>query len=133
MSAFVLKKDYALQLPSSYVDIDREEMEYLDGGAFISNKFMAGIIDTAIWCIPSMKAFKGTLLGLSLMSYSAKLSVSRAIAGGIAKIGLSWLGITQSRILGVIMNFTGFSIGTYIAEKLIDPRDGNRYNKGFKF
>ena len=32
MSTFVLKKEYALQLPSSYVDIDREEMEYIDGG-----------------------------------------------------------------------------------------------------
>lgn len=36
MSTFVLKKEYALQLPSSYVDIDREEMEYIDGGATYS-------------------------------------------------------------------------------------------------
>ena len=33
MSTFVLKKEYALQLPNSYVDIDRDEMEYVDGGA----------------------------------------------------------------------------------------------------
>ena len=32
MSTFVLNKEYSLQLPSSYVDIDREEMEYIDGG-----------------------------------------------------------------------------------------------------
>ncbi|MEG1256061.1 hypothetical protein [Clostridium sp.] len=33
MSAFALKREYALQLPNSYVDIDRDEMEYVDGGS----------------------------------------------------------------------------------------------------
>lgn len=33
MSTFVLKKEYSLQLPSSYVDIYRDEMEYVEGGA----------------------------------------------------------------------------------------------------
>ncbi|SHI22326.1 hypothetical protein [Clostridium intestinale] len=32
MSAFVLNRNYELQLPSSFVDVDREEMEYVDGG-----------------------------------------------------------------------------------------------------
>ncbi len=36
MSAFVLKREYALQLPTSYVDVDRDEMEYVDGGAHIT-------------------------------------------------------------------------------------------------
>lgn len=34
MSTFVLKKEYKLQLPSSYVDIDSDEMEYVDGGFY---------------------------------------------------------------------------------------------------
>ncbi|GAA0086067.1 hypothetical protein UT300007_25060 [Clostridium sp. CTA-7] len=33
MSTFVLKREYALQMPKNYVEIDREEMEYVDGGA----------------------------------------------------------------------------------------------------
>lgn len=33
MSTFVLKREYALQLPNSYVEIDRDEMEYVDGGS----------------------------------------------------------------------------------------------------
>ena len=33
MSTFVLKREYALAMPSSYVDIDRDEMEYVDGGS----------------------------------------------------------------------------------------------------
>ncbi len=32
MSAFVLGREYSLQLPNSYVEIDRDEMEYVDGG-----------------------------------------------------------------------------------------------------
>lgn len=133
MSTFVLNKEYSLQLPSSYVDIDREEMEYIDGGGFVSNKFMAGAIDVFIWCIPALKAFKGTVLGLALMSYTTKLSIARAVTSGLAKVGLAWLAITESKVIGVIMNFTGVSIGSYIAERLIDPLDGNRYNAGFAF
>lgn len=32
MSTFVLKREYSLKLPNSYVETDREEMEYVDGG-----------------------------------------------------------------------------------------------------
>ena len=32
MSTFVLKREYALQMPTNYVEIDRDEMEYVDGG-----------------------------------------------------------------------------------------------------
>lgn len=49
MSAFVLKKEYSLQLPSSYVDIDREEMEYIDGGAWNSVSNIGFAIDALIW------------------------------------------------------------------------------------
>ncbi|MGL5087179.1 MAG: glycine zipper domain-containing protein [Clostridium sp.] len=36
MSTFVLKRNYGLQLPMSFVDVDREEMEYVDGGEIVS-------------------------------------------------------------------------------------------------
>ena len=32
MSTFLLNRNYELALPSSYVEIDNEEMEYVDGG-----------------------------------------------------------------------------------------------------
>ncbi len=48
MSTFVLKKEYELQLPSSYVDIDREEMEYIDGGLGAPNWLVAGAANLAI-------------------------------------------------------------------------------------
>lgn len=36
MSTFVLKRGYELQLPTRFTDIDRVEMEYLDGGTSAS-------------------------------------------------------------------------------------------------
>lgn len=36
MSAFVLGREYELQLPNNYVEIDSDEMEYVDGGAWNS-------------------------------------------------------------------------------------------------
>lgn len=36
MSAFVLNRKYALELPTSYVDMDNEEMEYVDGGGIVA-------------------------------------------------------------------------------------------------
>ena len=36
MSAFVLNRNYELQLPNSFVDVEREEMEYVDGGMYVS-------------------------------------------------------------------------------------------------
>ena len=34
MSTFVLKRQYALQLPKNHIEIDRDEMEYVDGGFY---------------------------------------------------------------------------------------------------
>ncbi|SKA92194.1 hypothetical protein SAMN05428976_11911 [Clostridium sp. USBA 49] len=39
MSEFVLNRKYELQLPDSFVDIDRDEMEYIDGGWSFTRKF----------------------------------------------------------------------------------------------
>lgn len=33
---FPLKRGYALQLPNSYVEIDRDEMEYVDGAGWLA-------------------------------------------------------------------------------------------------
>ncbi len=32
MSTFVLKRNYGLELPTSFVEVDREDMEYTEGG-----------------------------------------------------------------------------------------------------
>jgi hypothetical protein len=39
MSSFVLNRNYSLQLPSIFVGIDREEMEYVDGGGDFTQRW----------------------------------------------------------------------------------------------
>ena len=49
MSTFVLKKEYALELPTIYVNIDNEEIEYVDGGYYITNnKLKAAIVGAEV-------------------------------------------------------------------------------------
>jgi hypothetical protein len=36
----------ALQMPCSYVDVDRDEMEYVDGGIYISNSTLCTFFKT---------------------------------------------------------------------------------------
>ena len=51
MSTFVLQREYALQLPNSFIEIDKEEMEYVEGGS--AREWAIGIacslIANAIW------------------------------------------------------------------------------------
>jgi len=41
MSTFVLRREYALQMPNNFVDVDMDEMEYVDGGGAVSNWFFS--------------------------------------------------------------------------------------------
>lgn len=41
--------------------------------------------------------------------------------------------MTESKIIGFIMNITEYPIGTQIAEKLIELLDSDRYNQGFVY
>ena len=45
MSAFVLNRKYELALPTSYVDVDNEEMEYVDGGEWNSYRGNAALLE----------------------------------------------------------------------------------------
>jgi hypothetical protein len=74
MNTFVLRKEYALQLPNSYVEIDRDEMEYVDGGYRSSR---------SVW-IPG---------GSQRMKTSTYIDTSNAISGLTATIITSVTGL----------------------------------------
>ncbi|MDU5108112.1 hypothetical protein [Clostridium sp.] len=69
MSTFVLKREYALQLPNSYAEIDREEMEYVDGGVYLSNDDLKAVLVTA---------------GVTGVSVAAVVAASYTLAAAIA-------------------------------------------------
>lgn len=132
MSAFVLSRSYELQLPNNYVDVDMEEMEYTDGGGlFVPNWVVGGAVDVAVFAIPQIKALKGAAIGVAMLSTTARTAVARAICKAITKATFGILTVSENKALGAIKAFTGFSIGTFVAQKLVDPLDG-QYNGGYK-
>ncbi|MCX7951454.1 MAG: hypothetical protein N2594_05820 [Clostridiales bacterium] len=127
MNALALKRNYQLQLPNSFVDVDSEEMEYVDGGGIginIPNWVVGGAIDTAIFLIPQIKALKGTIIGVAMLSETARTSIVRAICSTVTKVTMGVISLSENKVLGAIIAFTGFSIGNFVAQKLLDPMDG---------
>lgn len=90
----------ALQFPSSYVVMDAEEMEYLDGGAASSKMLVDNL--TGLWysCSQASRALRMGGYSLGYIASLAKMSYP-VIAGSIAvKLGAT-LG-TINIALGVI-------------------------------
>lgn len=52
MSTFVLNRGYELQLPTIYVDVDRDEMEYVDGGGRVPRWVASTPIDALLLMTP---------------------------------------------------------------------------------
>ncbi len=71
----------ALQLPSSFVDVEREEMEYVDGGYYLSHsqcQYIDGMIGTA--------ATMG-IAGIAACVDASSAAVAGAIAAAIPGVG----------------------------------------------
>ncbi|MGF0110758.1 MULTISPECIES: hypothetical protein [unclassified Clostridium] len=95
MSTFVLKREYALQLPNSYVDVDRDEMEYVDGGGSVSEHWWGYAINLNVSECKELKyAFKtGRNIGIVL---SGIAGLANPLVGTLAGIMLG--GYSQQMI-----------------------------------
>lgn len=102
MSTFVLKREYALELPTSYVEIDNDEMEYVDGGFSMPRGVIAGIIDAgalivAPWLAPLKYAGKAAAI--------AYVKVNLQHFANAAKKIIQWaIGTTVNMSVGAIGN-----------------------------
>ena len=119
MSTFVLKREYALQLPNSYVEIDRDEMEYVDGGGPTAH-LIEKSIDKRLISVPVNAIgwyFTGGLVGKG-MELVGKVA-SKAMGGVLSAVGIA----------NVASNFTGswWNFGDHLANYLdsIDRDPGN--------
>jgi len=54
----------ALKLPNSYVDVDRDEMEYVDGGFYVTNTQLKSVIFAAGASGVSVAAIQGAAYGI---------------------------------------------------------------------
>ncbi|SKA85141.1 hypothetical protein SAMN05428976_10748 [Clostridium sp. USBA 49] len=79
MSAFVLNRKYELQLPESFVDIDREEMEYVDGGG--ANYGWYGDITFRI-----ARSVINAVVGVGATAAATAALASAGITGGLSTV-----------------------------------------------
>ena len=87
MSTFVLKREYALQLPNSYVDIDRDEMEYIDGGYAAWQKALVAtaIVAAGVGLVVAL-SYGQIWLAAKIMKFTFATAVSKLKIAGVAAI-----------------------------------------------
>lgn len=106
MSAFVLNRNYELQLPNSYVDVDREEMEYIDGGYTWWQKTLVAtaIVAAGVGLITAL-SYGQIFLAAKIMKISFAVAVNKLKIAGVAAIvaGSTGIGVgTISAALNIV-------------------------------
>ncbi len=122
MSTFVLRREYALQMPNNFVDVDMDEMEYIDGGLYIPNSVISFAVNAV---------FNGLLGGGTYGSLRAIVNAlgkqgSLEVVKGVLK---RWVSVQVANKVagflgGQIMGFLTFSVGGFVATCL-DRYDGS--------
>lgn len=94
MSVLALKRNYQLEMPQSYVSVEKEEMQYVDGGAEKIDYWWGYAINmSADECKSILPVFKK---GVALTTFAAlcasklKIGYSTAIQIGIGLVALNF-------------------------------------------
>lgn len=104
MSTLALNRSFELQMPSSFVDIDREEMEYVDGGGYyIDNQ----TLKTVVACC-GINPILPTLVSLGYWKVCGILTAKFSLL--TAKLG---------SVGGVIGAGMGFVLGALTAKAIV--------------
>ena len=94
------KREYNLQLPNNYVEIDRDEMEYVEGGAWNSVENIGRAIDVAIWVGGVVTGTIGIVGSVrEILRRNARGLVVQATSTLLRKVGLSAEGFLASSIV----------------------------------
>lgn len=123
MGAFALQRKYELQLPSSFVDIDRDEMEYIEGGFprwCVSIPVDALLLATPLGLAMAPLKYLGRTAAISLLKrYAGTLSgiIGWAVTKAVGAAGSALFNITGSSLLNLLIpNLGSFtSIGGIVA------------------
>lgn len=103
--------EMTLRLPKNYVEIEEEEMMYLDGGFLNHVNIVAFGINVVF----------NSLCGGGTISTIKKILSSSSIKNGIKKYIGRWIGTQASNrfagmIIGALNGFLAFSIGSAVAK-----------------
>lgn len=95
--------ELVLQMPSNYVDIEKDEMEYVDGGATLQktwygylgtlNKSECSDLSNLIWMGTGVAGVSAAVTGYFSLGVGTLVS---GITGGILAIGAGYLGIAAN-------------------------------------
>ena len=123
-----MSESYALQMPSNYVPMDNDEMEYLEGGNGWYNKrsTVAAAIDIAIICVTLGKSLCSQATAKKILSQNRGTIAAKARNKVIGMFG-SKAGSLITGAIEIALTAFGTSIGGLIAYG-IDYMDGNRLN-----
>lgn len=119
MSTFVLRREYALQMPTNYVDIDMDEMEYVDGGG-VPNYVVSGFVNAALTIAGAYNVFRA---GKLLLSMEGKTIGRRVINNILARIGFATSLWNVDNIIKIIAGFVD-PIGSLVG--YLDKLDGSK-------
>jgi len=135
MSTFALRREYALQMPINYVEVDRDEMEYVDGGYYVdfSKDYLQYLVDGML------VVFGGVALAGGITSALRKFGLS-AVANKICAVAIAagmYVGIypNQAKLLGIItglLGVVGITPG-WIVATAIDSVDKSGRNGRIQF
>lgn len=107
-----------LKLPNSFVDIDRDEMEYVDGGVYLSNAGLKSVLIAT-----GLNPVGATILGLAY--WKAVSLVTAKFSLLCAKLG---------SVGGVVGTVIGAVVGAYAASSIaISVVDALYSGKGLDF
>lgn len=122
-----------LKLPVNYVDIDREEMEYVDGGWTVcsvdtAGSWIDGAIIAASWAMGLGSAVSVLRSGGKALVKKVGARMARSIVQKGVRKALWFLSAgTAYAVADFVLTVSGSSIGK-IAAQCIDSFDRNRYN-----
>lgn len=116
MSAFVLNRNYELQLPNNFVDIEKDEMEYVDGGGanygvcgYITFRISRNVINAAIalGVTCAVAAAIGSCIGTAGLGAAAAAALISGVAGIVA--GVISNGLLRNDYYSADRFFSGFT------------------------
>jgi len=133
MSTFVLRREFALQMPTNFVDIDMDEMEYIDGGWQVCTVETAGYwIDGAIialsYAMGLGSAVSAIRAGGAAFAKKVGIRTARRMAEEAFRKACWFLSAgTIYNMVDFALTVSGASIGG-IEASFVDRIDKNRYN-----
>lgn len=125
MSAFALNRNYELQLPERFVGVNREEMEYVDGGIDSSTSWnWIGRVVTL--SLDSSEANKLAIGGSGLLgvigAWTCAVPVASAVLWTLSIVWGSYIGWLNSDGSGVNIKIQYFGSSSVVASNTIWDR-----------